>query len=385
LLRIGLVAGEASGDTLGANLIQALKALEPRSSFFGIAGPGMIAAGCECWEPAESLAVMGLVEVLPHLRRLLKLRKRIERQLVLANPDVFVGVDAKEFNLTLSKRLKAAGMLTVQYVSPQVWAWRPGRVRSMHRAVDLVLCLLPFEKKFYDEQGLRAEFVGHPLADVIPLQVDRAAARRELGLPQDRQVIALLPGSRRAEVNLLGPDFAATVRCLLARRPDLLFIAPMANPVSRLRFEEALREHASTALVQLIDGAAQRALIASDAALVASGTATLEAALCKRPMVVVYRLGRVTAWLIRRFNLVKSAFFAQPNLLAGKRVVNEYFQEAIDPSMIADELLAWLDDEPRRAELERNFLDIHMQLKRDASERAARAILDLVHSRQAVR
>ena len=385
MLRIGLVAGEASGDTLGANLIQAVKAIEPDAEFFGIAGPKMIAAGCECWEPAESLAVMGLVEVLPHLWRLLRLRTRIERQLIVAHPDVFVGVDAKEFNLTLSKRLKAAGLTTVQYVSPQVWAWRPGRVRSMHRAVDLVLCLLPFEKKFYDEQGLQAEFVGHPLADAIPLQVDRAAARRELGLPDAVQVIALLPGSRRAEVDLLGADFAATVRCLLSDRPGLHFIAPMASPVARQRFEEALHLHAPEARVTLIDGGAQRALIASDAALVASGTATLEAALCKRPMVVVYRLGAVTAWLIRRFDLVKSAFFAQPNLLAGKRVVNEYFQEAINPAKIASELLAWLDDAPRRAELEAEFLRIHIQLKRHASERAARAILDLVRSRQAAR
>jgi lipid-A-disaccharide synthase len=385
LLRIGLVAGETSGDTLGANLIQELKAIEPAAAFFGIAGPKMIAAGCECWEPAESLAVMGLVEVLPHLRRLLKLRKRIERRLVAARPDVFVGVDAKEFNLTLSKRLKAEGLLTVQYVSPQIWAWRPGRVRGMHRAVDLVLCLLPFEKKFYDEQGLRAEFVGHPLADAIPLQVDRARARRELELPQDAAVIALLPGSRRAEVDLLGADFAAVIRRLLQLRPGLKFVAPMANPVARERFEEALRLHAPEAHVSLIDAAAQRALIACDAALVASGTATLEAALCKRPMVVVYRLGRLTAWLIRRFGLVKSAFFAQPNLLAGRRVVNEYFQEAIDPPKIAAELIGWLDDSARRAELEREFQDIHMQLKRDAGVRAARAILDLIRSRQAVR
>ena len=385
MLRIGLVAGETSGDTLGANLIQALKSFEPDAEFFGIAGPKMIAAGCECWEPAESLAVMGLVEVLPHLRRLLKLRKRIERDLLAVHPDVFVGVDAKEFNLTLSKRLKAAGLVTVQYVSPQVWAWRPGRVRSMHRAVDLVLCLLPFEKKFYDEQGLRAEFVGHPLADAIPLHVDRLQARRELDLPVDGHVIALLPGSRRAEVNLLGGDFAATVRCLLQSRPGLAFIAPMANPVARQCFEQALRLHAPEAQVRLIDGGAQRALIACDAALVASGTATLEAALCKRPMVVVYRLGGVTAWLIRRFDLVKSAFFAQPNLLAGKRVVNEYFQEAIYPVKIAAELLAWLDDAPRRALLESEFQQIHVQLKRNASERAARAILDLVRSRQAAR
>ena len=250
-------------------------------------------------------------------------------------------------------------------------------------SVDLVLCLLPFEKRFYDDQGLRAEFVGHPLADAIPLQVDRGRARRELGLPVEAQVIALLPGSRRAEVDLLGPDIAATLRCVLAARPAVRFIAPMANPQARRCFEEALRRHAPEVQVLLLEASAQRALIACDAALVASGTATLEAALCKRPMVVIYRLGKLTAWLIRRFNLVKSAFFAQPNLLAGGRVVNEYFQEAIDPTAIAAELLAWIDDAPRRAALEQTFLEIHRELRRDASARAARAILDLGQSRRA--
>lgn len=382
-LRVGLVAGEASGDTLGAHLIEAMLAIDPTIQFFGVAGPKMQRAGCETWEPAESLAVMGLVEVLPHLPRLLRLRKRIEKRFIEAKPDVFVGIDAKEFNLGLSRRLRAAGLTTVQYVSPQVWAWRPGRVRSMHEAVDLVLCLLPFEKKFYDEQGLQAEFVGHPLADAVPLQVDRAAARRELSIAPEAQVVALLPGSRRAEVALLSPAFAATARSLLAKRPGLQFVAPMANLHTRRQFEQVLRAQAPEVPVQLLDGSAQRALIACNVALVASGTATLEAALCKRPMVVVYRMGELTAWIIRRFNLVKSAFFAQPNLLSGRRIVNEYFQEAIDPERIAIELLEWLDDTPRRLELEQVFLAIHLQLKRQASERAAQAILALVHARHA--
>jgi lipid-A-disaccharide synthase len=363
---VGLVAGEASGDTLGAHLIEAMHAIDPTIQFFGVAGPKMQRAGCDTWEPAESLAVMGLIEVLPHLPRLLRLRKRIEQRFIAAKPDVFVGIDAKEFNLGLSRRLRAAGLTTVQYVSPQVWAWRPGRVRKMHEAVDLVLCLLPFEKKFYDEQGLPAEFVGHPLADAVPLQVDRAAARRELGMAPGAQVVALLPGSRRAEVALLSPAFAAT-----------------ASDHARRQFEQVLRAQAPEVSVQLLDGSAQRALIACNVALVASGTATLEAALCKRPMVVVYRMGALTAWIIRRFHLVKSAFFAQPNLLSGRRIVNEYFQEAIDPERIATELLDWLDDAPRRLELERVFLEIHMQLKRQASERAAQAILALVNARRA--
>ncbi|MFO1468165.1 MAG: lipid-A-disaccharide synthase [Steroidobacteraceae bacterium] len=382
-LRVGLVAGEASGDTLGARLIEALRESVPAVQCAGIAGPKMAAAGCEAWHWAEELAVMGLVEVVPHLPRLMALRRDIERRLIHWQPDVFVGVDAKEFNLSLSRRLRAAGLLTVQYVSPQVWAWRPGRVRRMHEAVDLVLCLLPFEKQFYDRQGLQAEFVGHPLADAIPLQPDRDAARAELGLPAEATIIALLPGSRRGEITRLTPDAAAVARCLRARRPEVLLVAPMASPAARRTFEALWRQHAPDLPVQVVEGAAQRVLIAANAAFVASGTATLEAALCKRPMVVVYRLDALSAWVIRRFNLVKSAFFAQPNLLAGRRVVGEYFQEQIDPAHIADEILGWLEDDARRAELERIFLDIHLQLRQDASRRAAAAILALVAARRA--
>jgi lipid-A-disaccharide synthase len=381
-LRVGLVAGEASGDTLGARLLEALREADPTLEAFGVAGPKMQAAGCEAWYPAETLSVMGLVEVLPHLPRLLVLRRDIERRFIAARPDVFVGVDAKEFNLSLSRRLRAAGLTTVQYVSPQVWAWRPGRVRRMHEAVDMVLCLLPFEKQFYDREGLRAEFVGHPLADAIPLHPDRGEARRQLGLDPAAQVIALLPGSRRGEITRLTADFAAVATRLAASRPGLSFVAPMAGDSTRADFEVLWKTHAGGIPVQVIDGAAQRVLIACDAALIASGTATLEAALCKRPMVVVYRMGALTAWIIRRFQLVKSAFFAQPNLLAGRQVVGEYFQEAIDPARIAAELLGWLDDAPRRAALESTFLDIHQQLRRDASRRAAAAILDLLATRR---
>ncbi|HVC01586.1 MAG TPA: lipid-A-disaccharide synthase [Steroidobacteraceae bacterium] len=377
-LRVALVAGEASGDTLGAALIESLRALAPQARFFGIAGPKMRAAGCEVWEPAESLAVMGLFEILAELPRLLRLRARVRRALLAARPDVFVGIDSPEFNLGLARRLRAAGIPTVQYVSPQVWAWRSERVRGMCEAVDLVLCLLPFEKRFYDEQGLRAEFVGHPLADQIPVQVDRAAARAALGLPGAARVIALLPGSRRGEVRRLGPDFAATVRHLAALRPDLAFIAPMASAATREIFAAALAARAPAVSVRLLDGGAQAALIAADAALVASGTASLEAALCRRPMVVVYRLGRMTAWALRRFKLVKSAYFAQPNLLAQRRIVGEYFQDDIVPEAIAAELLMWLDDAPRRAELLAQFATIHATLRRGASAGAARAILGLL-------
>ena len=381
-LRVGLVAGEASGDTLGAALIQAMLPLAPDAQFFGIAGPKMHAAGCEIWEPAESLAVMGLFEVLRDLPRLLKLRARIRRQFLTAKPDVFVGIDAPEFNLRLARDLRAAGIPTVQYVSPQVWAWRQSRVHGMARSVDLVLCLLPFEKRFYGSQGVAAEFVGHPLADAIPLQVDRRQARAELHLADDAKVVALLPGSRRGEVARLAGDIAATAQWLAKERPQLRFIAPMASAATREIFAQVLQRVAPEVEVQLLNGQAQTALIAADVALVASGTASLEAALCKRPMVVVYRLGAMSAWIIRRLNLVKSKFFSQPNLLADRRVVGEYFQEQIVPESIGAELLMWLDDSGRRAILEHEFMGIHVELKRDASARAAQAIMALLQARR---
>jgi lipid-A-disaccharide synthase len=381
--RVGIVAGEASGDTLGAELISSFEALSPGVQFFGIAGPKMRAAGCEVWENASALSVIGLFEVIPHLRRLLRLRRSTELRLLAARPDVFVGVDAKEFNLSLSKRLRTRGLLTVQYVSPQVWAWRQKRVLNIHRAVDLVLCLLPFEKRFYDASGVKAAFVGHPLADAIPLEVDRAAARRKLGLDLDAIVIALLPGSRNSEVEFLGADFAAAASCLQRARAGVVFIAPMANPEVSARFARALSTHAPQLAVTLLDNAAQTALIAADAALVTSGTASLEAALCKRPMVVIYRLGAMTACMIKTFKLVKSPFFAQPNLLAGRRVVGEYFQDDIDPEKIASELLAWIDDRPRRQELQSVFQQIHLELRQGASVRAAQEILALLSGRKA--
>ena len=380
-LRVGVVAGEASGDTLGADLINALRRVAPGTEFFGVAGPKMQAAGCEVWEPAESLAVMGLFEIVRHLPRLLRLRAQLRSRFLRLRPDVFVGIDAPEFNLRLARNLRAAGIPTVQYVSPQVWAWRQGRARSIHESVDLVLCLLPFEKRFYDAHGMHAEFVGHPLADAIPLVPDRQAARRSLDIDANAEVVALLPGSRRGEVARLAGEFAATARWLAAQRPQLVFIAPMANAAVREIFAQALARLAPGVEIRLIEGRAQTALIAADVVMVASGTASLEAALCKRPMVVVYRLGAMTAWVLRRLNLVKSRFFAQPNLLADRRVVGEYFQDDIVPESIGAELLMWLDDAERRSALEREFSRIHADLRRGAGMRAAQAILDLVQSR----
>src|SRR5882672_2020843 len=381
-LRVGLVAGEASGDTLGASLIAAIRQRRPDARFFGVAGPRMIAAGCEAWQPSERLAVMGLFEILGSLPGLLRLRSSVRGRFLEERPDVFVGIDAPEFNLNLAAKLKAGGLATVQYVSPQVWAWRQGRVAAIARAVDLVLCLLPFEREFYRDHAIRAEFVGHPLADQIPLEIDRAAARARLGLAAGAEVIAVLPGSRRGEVERLGEDFAATLRWLRARRPAIQFVAPMANAAVRELFAAALARAAPDVPVQLQDGDAQLALAAANVALVASGTATLEATLTGRPMVVAYRLGGLTSFVLRHLKLMKAPFFAQPNLLAGRRIVPELFGQEVTPERLGSELLAFLDDPPRVAELEKTFAEIHRQLRRGASERAAEAILALAGARR---
>lgn len=374
---IVLVAGETSGDNLGAHLIEALRARLPNARFAGIAGPRMIAAGCEPWERAESLAVMGLFEVIPHLPRLLRIRRDLIRRVVAERPDVYVGVDAKEFNLRLAPRMKAHGIRTVQYVSPQVWAWRQGRVRTIGRAVDLVLCLLPFEQQFYDAHAVRAVFVGHPLADIIPMHVDARAARLALGLPPDGTYVAVLPGSRHGEVARLTPDFVATIAWLLERRPQLRFIAALADPATRSVFEAEVDRARVRGAVTVVDGNAQQVLAASDVALLASGTATLEAMLVKRPMVVAYRLGGLTTFLLKTLKLFKARFFAQPNLLAGYQIVPECFNEQVRAEVLGPAVLQQLE-RADRDRLVQTFTSIHQTLKRDASARAAEAIIDLL-------
>jgi lipid-A-disaccharide synthase len=375
---IVLVAGETSGDNLGAHLIEALRARLPQARFVGIAGPRMIAAGCEPWERAEQLAVMGLFEILPHLPRLFRIRRNLLARVLEARPDVYVGVDAKEFNLRLAPHLKARGIRTVQYVSPQIWAWRQGRVRTIGRAVDLVLCLLPFEKRFYDEHGVRAVFVGHPLADQIPLRLDPLAARAVLGLEPDATYLALLPGSRHGEVARLAPDFAATCAWLHRERPALKFIAALANEQARRTFTDALAAVGVRDHVTLVDGNAQQVMAASDVVLLASGTATLEATLVKRPMVVAYRLSALTTFLLKTLKLFKAPFFAQPNLLAGRQVVPEYFNREVCAEVLGPAVLAQLE-RADRDQLVQTFASIHETLRRDASARAAEAILELMH------
>ena len=374
-LRIGIVAGEHSGDQLGAALIAALRERVPNLSCFGVAGPKMIAAGCEAWWGADQLAVMGLTEVLRHLPRLLSLRSALVRRFRAARPDIFIGIDAPEFNLRLARSLKGAGMRTVQYVSPQVWAWRQGRVRTIGAACDLVLCLLPFEAQFYAQHGVPAVFVGHPLADQIPLAVDRDAARRALDIRGDAPLVALLPGSRLTEVSRLAAPFAAAAAHIVARRPEYRFIAPMASPEAREVFEKEVAQLPDAPAIRVLDGQAQQALAAADAAIVASGTATLETLLSARPMVVAYRVSAVTAFLLRTMGLVKVRYFSQPNLLAGRRLVPEFFQEQVSGAALGDALLQELEDRGHVRELLEEFASVHRTLRRGGAARAAQAIL----------
>jgi lipid-A-disaccharide synthase len=380
-LRVAMVAGESSGDTLGAALIRALRERVPECRVTGVAGPKMRLAGCEPLADSRELEVMGLFEVLPHLPRLLRLRARLVRELAAFEPHVFIGIDYQQFNLGLARRLKARGFTTVQYVSPQVWAWRPGRVRTIGRAFDLVLCLLPFEPAFYRERGVGAQFVGHPLADQIPMQPDRAGARSALGLDLSSTVLALLPGSRVGEVRRLAPLFIRAAALLSARRPGLQVIAPMAGGAARREFERALPASGTPQRVRLLDGQARAALTAADAALVASGTATLEALLCRCPMVVGYRFSPVTALLARALRLVRVSYFSLPNLLAGEALAPEFLQEAVQPEPMARALEQLLDDAPRRAYLRERFSGIHESLRQDGAALAAAAVLQLLRER----
>jgi lipid-A-disaccharide synthase len=377
-LSVGFVAGESSGDTLGAALIHALRAKIPDVSCFGVAGPKMIAAGCEAWASSDELAMMGFTEPLRHLPRLLKLRSMLISRFTTLRPDVFIGIDAPAFNLGLEQRLRHAGLKTVQYVSPQVWAWRQGRVRTIAKACDLVLCLLPFETEFYARHGVRTVFVGHPLADQIPLEVDRAAARRELKIDTDATVVALLPGSRMGEVQRLGADFAAAAVWIASRRPDIRFVAPMATARVRAAFERQVAALARPVAINLLDGQAQRALAAADGVIVASGTATLETLLTGRPMVVAYRLSTVTAFLLRTLGLVKVPYFSQPNLLVGRRLVPEFFQEEVSGAALGAALLQEIENPQHVSELGREFRAVHEVLRRGGAERAAAAVLECV-------
>lgn len=373
-LRVALVAGEASGDILGSGLMQALKQRHPDIEFIGVGGPRMQAEGLCSHFPMERLAVMGLVEVLGRLRELLRRRKDLVQMLIAARPDVFIGIDAPDFNLNIELKLRRAGIRTVHYVSPSVWAWRQKRVLKIKEACDLMLALFPFEARFYEEHAVPVRFVGHPLANTIPLEADRAGARGRLGLAQDCSVVALLPGSRGSEVGKLGALFLDTAQRLLLQRPNLRFVLPCASPERRVQLEQMLAGRELP--VQLLDGASHEALAACDAVLIASGTATLEALLYKRPMVVAYKVAPMTYRILKR--LVKSPYISLPNLLAGRLLVPELIQDAATPEALAATLMPLLDDGSVQTE---SFDAIHRALRQDASAQAAEAVLALVEKR----
>jgi len=379
-LRFALVAGEASGDTLGAGLIEAIKAQAPDAEFVGMAGPKMIAAGCEPWYRAEEIAVMGFFEVLPHLRRILALRRELIARIERAQVDAFIGIDAQDFNKPAAAALKRAGIKTVQYVSPQVWAWRQSRVATIREAVDLVLCVLPFEPKFYEAHGVNAKFVGHPLADAIPFSVDKAAARAQLGLSPDKPVLAVLPGSRRSEVSRLGAPFMATAAWLESRVPGLTTTVAIASDSVAEYFNEATRGM-DVSRAKLIPQKAREIMAAADVVLTASGTASLEALLTKRPMVVAYKMVPLTYWLLRRLGVAKLPYFSLPNLLAGRLLVPEFVQDEVRPDVLGPAVLGALDGSALKPGWYDAFTDIHRQLRCDASASAAREVLALVRGK----
>ncbi|NWB89756.1 lipid-A-disaccharide synthase [Pseudomonas agarici] len=369
-LRIALVAGEASGDILGAGLMRALKARHPAVEFIGVGGPLMEAQGLVSYFPMERLSVMGLVEVLGRLPELLKRRKTLIQTLIAEKPDAFIGIDAPDFTLNIELKLRRAGIKTVHYVSPSVWAWRQKRVLKIREGCDLMLTLLPFEARFYEEQGVPVRFVGHTLADTIALQTDRSAARAELGLP-DGPLVALMPGSRGGEVARLGGLFLDTAQRLQAMHPGIRFVMPCASAQRRSQIEALLAERDLP--LTLLDGQSHKALEACDAVLIASGTATLEALLYKRPMVVAYRLAPLTFWILKR--LVKSPYVSLPNLLAQRLLVPELLQDDATPEALANALSPLIED---GREQTRDFEAIHRTLRLDASNQAADAVLTLI-------
>jgi lipid-A-disaccharide synthase len=383
--RIALCAGEASGDLLGAGLIAELRKRFPDAEFAGIGGEQMRAAGFDSWHDASELAVMGLAEVLRHLPRLLRLRRAFRERLLAWQPDVFIGIDAPDFNLGVERWARDRGLRTVHYVSPSVWAWREKRAEKIGRSADRVLCLFPMEPAIYARHGVDARFVGHPLADEMPLDPDRDAARRQLGLDPQRPLLALLPGSRVGEIERLGADFLSAASQLIAADPTLLVVVPMANEHANAAFQRVLAAHpdslALTACLRVLNGQARTLMIASDAILLASGTATLEAMLAKRPMVVAYKVAPLTYALVKGLGLLKVAHYSLPNVLAGAPVVPELMQENCTPDKLAAAVAPFLRDPAAGAALEPTFRALHQQLRRDASARAADAIAELIGAR----
>jgi lipid-A-disaccharide synthase len=374
-LRIAIVAGEASGDNLAAGLITAIRERVPDAQFEGVAGPRMKEAGCAELFPMKELAVMGLVEVIRHLPRLLSIRRQLLRHFLANPPDVFVGVDAPDFNIGLEHSLRQAGIHTLHYVSPSVWAWRKKRVRKIARSVDCMLTLFPFEERFYAEQNVPARCVGHPMADLIADDVDRAQARRHIELEHNGPVVALLPGSRVGEIRRMAGDFLEAAAWCYQRRDDIHFVVPLASYECRLAFDEVLSTIDTKLPLSLLNGKGLEAMASANAVMLASGTASLECMLLKRPMVVAYRLSPATYRIARL--MVKTKYFSLPNLLADRPLVKELIQDEVTPAAIGREILAMLEDPQRTENLAEIFGAIHRGLRRDANRAAAGAVLEL--------
>lgn len=381
-LRIALVAGEASGDTLGAGLIRALRARHPDCECAGIGGADMRAAGLDAWHDCDELAVMGLFEVVRHLPRLLGLRRRLLRRLRAWRPDVYVGIDAPDFNLAVERKLRALNVRTVHYVSPSIWAWRQGRARTIGASAERVLCLFPFEPAIYARFGVEARFVGHPLADAFADQPNRHAARAELGLADDASVLALLPGSRHGEISRLLPIFLAAARQLREAVPALRIVIPSASRRCAAQIDAALDAQPNIDALRL-DGGAHTALIAADAVLLASGTAALEALLAKRPMLVAYRISALTHFLVTRLGLMRVKRYSLPNALAERWLVPELIQHDCTASAIAAALLPWLQAPDAGTALYPAYAEIHASLRGGGSAAAAAAVLELLDVRSA--
>ena len=377
---IALVAGEVSGDILGAGLIRALKVKYPNARFVGIAGERMIAEGCETLVDMEEIAVMGLAEIVKHLPRLLRIRKMVVETMSAQKPDIFIGIDAPEFNLYVEDKLKAQGIKTVHYVSPSVWAWRQKRIYKIARATDLVLAFLPFEKAFYDRFNVPCRFVGHTMADSIPLKPNRHEACNVLNIDEKQRYMAILVGSRSAEVELLSEPFLQTALRLKEKFPDLKFLVPLINQKRRQQFEQFKARLAPNLDMILLDGNARQAMIVAEVTLLASGTAALDCMLCKSPMVVGYRMKPLTYFLAK--HLVKTPYISLPNLLADEMLVPEMIQEDCTAEKLTEKLIPYLEQDEsavqNRHVLIQRFTELHQKIQCDADKQAAQAVIDLL-------
>ncbi|WP_343671507.1 lipid-A-disaccharide synthase [Paraburkholderia heleia] len=379
-LRLAMVAGEPSGDLLASSLLAGLEARLPDTTqYYGIGGPRMTAAGFDAHWPMEKLSVRGYVEALRHIPEILRIRSELKHQLLAEPPDAFIGVDAPDFNFGLEHALRDAGIPTIHFVCPSIWAWRGGRIKKIQKAVDHMLCVFPFETALLEKAGVAASYVGHPLADEIPLEPDMPGARRTLGMPESGPVIAVLPGSRRSEINLIGPTFFDAMQIMQRREPALCFVMPAATPAIHAQLQELASAHQGLALT-IIDGQSQLAMTAADAILVKSGTVTLEAALLKKPMVISYKVPWLTGQIMRRQGYLP--YVGLPNILAGRFVVPEILQHFATPQALADATLTQLQDEANRRTLTEVFTQMHLTLRQNTAERAAEVVARIVEGRK---